>query len=150
MILRVAPSVRTLLAAALCATTVLWCREPSSTAARLFWSARQAHGEALQDAASASPQQAAEAIAAFDAVAARAQGTVWAARAHAVVGSLHALRAELEPARDAYQRILQDYPQQEGLCQLAQAAIAKTYELKPCAQGMRFRIEHRRISISVP
>ncbi len=139
-------SARALLTRALCIVAVASGCSSTTRPERMFRDARAAHAATLRDAAHARPEQAAAAIADFDRVARLAPGTIWAARAHAVIGSLHALRQEPEPAREAYYRILAESPQQQGLCGLARLAIAQTYALDRRAHSESFHLETLQIA----
>ena len=97
---------------------------------RLFWKAQRIDGPIMKDPNRATPEQFAEAIEAFSRVIQKTRGTEWAARAHAAIGSLHALQRQYGKAREAYATVLQEYSQYRTLCLGARLAIAKTYEIE--------------------
>lgn len=95
---------------------------------RLFWNIQHRYGVVLKDPGAAPPAQLSEAVSAFERVAQRARGTVWAARADLVIGTLYARRREYAKARDAYTRVLRDYDDQRAMCLVARVALAKLSE----------------------
>lgn len=141
-------SARALLTRALCVVAVASGCSLATRPERMFRDAQAAHAATLRDAAHARPEQAAAAIAEFDRVARLAPGTIWSARAHAVIGSLHALRQERAAAREAYYRILAESPQQQGLCGLARLAIAQTDALDRRARSGSFQLETLQIAVA--
>jgi len=95
---------------------------------RLFWKASQLNVPILKDPQAASPAQFTEAIAAFQRVIDDTPGTIWAARSHVAIGSLHALQREYDAAREMYGLVLQNYHRFSDLALGARYAMAKTYE----------------------
>lgn len=102
----------------------------ASDGERLFWSAQRINAPIATDPGRATPEQFADAIAAFERVIRTARGTEWAARAHVAIGSLYALQGQYDSARDAYDRVLLDHAQRKDLCLTARVATAKTYEVE--------------------
>lgn len=95
---------------------------------RLFWRAQQLNAQIVKSPGSATPDQFAGAIVAFDRVLQQTPGTVWAARAQLAKGSLSALQSQYPQAREAYALVVQNYNQYKNLTLKARLATAKTYE----------------------
>ena len=122
----------------------------SSHGERLFWSAQRLNAPIAEDPGRATPEQFADAIAAFDRVIRAAPGTEWAVRAHLAVGSLHALQGHDERAGDAFGAALRDCSRWQDLCLTARVAIAKLAAWgcpsgppgPPSASGASTRLEH--------
>lgn len=105
------------------------CSAPYN-AERLFWHAQRQAAPLLKDSSKADPKQVEQTISAFKRIVERFPETVWAARAHVVVGTLYATQAQYEKAREAFRQVLQNYYQYSSLCLSCRLAIAKTYELE--------------------
>ena len=97
---------------------------------RLFWKAQQINAPIVKSPQTAAPEQYAKAIQAFQLVAQKTPGTIWAARAHVAVGSLYALEKQYDQARQAYTLVLQNYNPYKDLCLGTRVAVAKTYEIE--------------------
>jgi tetratricopeptide (TPR) repeat protein len=95
---------------------------------RLLMKANELSVPIMKNPSTATPDQFAKAIAAFERVTQEARGTVSAAQAHLSIGSLYALQKQYDEARAAYGQTLQNYNRYKDLCLNARTAIAKTYE----------------------
>ena len=95
---------------------------------RLTWKAKQAYAAVLQHPAEAPAARMAETMAAYESIAERTRGTVWAAQAHMTIAGLHAARGELAQARERYVRLIREYDQFAPLCLQARLALARSLE----------------------
>lgn len=98
------------------------------TGERLFVKATELNAPIVKDPKTATPEQMAKAIQAFEVVTQKARGTIWAARAHTAIGSLYAMQKQYDQARAAYASTLENYNQHRELAFASRLAIAKTYE----------------------
>ena len=108
---------------------VAGCSE-SYRAERLFWKAQQLAAPIMKSPNSASTEQLTHAIEAFQRVVTQTPGTMWAARAQIIIGSLEAMMKHYDQARSAYGLVLQNYSQYNDLCLRARYATAKTFEVE--------------------
>lgn len=95
---------------------------------RSFWKAHHLQDSIAKDVKLASPEQISKIIAAYTLVPNKAPGTVWAARAQGMVGSLYAVQKQYEKSRNALAILLREYNQYQDLVLTARLTIAKTYE----------------------
>ena len=109
------------------AVTAVGCSE-SYSSERLFWKAQQLTVPIMQHPNSATPEQIAQSVEAFTRVIRRTPGTMWAARAQLIIGTLHAMGKKYNKAREAYGLVLQNYNQYGDLCLRARYSTAKTFE----------------------
>ena len=116
------------LASLLLAALIVQGCSASYNGERLYWRAEQRSAALLKDPRSATPEQFADAIQAFEAVSRATPGTLWSAKAHLAIGSLYAMQRQYADAREAYGLVLRNESQQQDLCLTARVAIAKTYE----------------------
>lgn len=114
----------------LCCALMLAGCSASYNGERWFWKAQHLQTSIAKDLSKATPEQFAKLIDAFALVTKKSPGTVWAARAQTVVGSLYATQKEYAKARTALALVLQEYNQYQDVVLAARIAIAKTYEVE--------------------
>ena len=113
---------------ALCAALLLAGCSTSYNGERWFWKAQHLQASIGKDLSHATPEQLTKLIDAFDLVTKKAPGTVWAARAEGMVGSLYIVQKQYEKARNAFTTVIREYNQYQDVVLAARLSIAKTYE----------------------
>ena len=97
---------------------------------RLFWHAQRLAIPILNNPTDVTAGQLSKAVAAFQKVVKHTPDTIWAARAHAAIGSLYVTQREFDKAREAYFLVLENYHQHRALVLACRVSIAKTYEME--------------------
>ncbi len=124
---RLSPMFRRVLVIAGVALGLSGCSKNYS-AERLYWKAQQIGAPVIKNPRTATPEQFALAVNAFQHVVERTPGTMWAARAQAVIGSFYADQQHYDKAREAFGLVIQNYNRYSDLALGARIGIAKSYE----------------------